>query len=237
MAERAGIEKFGVDDFRELFPASVSLCVGSHEMYGAPLFAEEERFVARATAQRRREFAAGRACARLALRKLGVEAGPIAVGKRGAPVWPVGCVGSIAHTANFCAAVAAKRQDLAGIGFDAEDATPLGAAASAVLTRREHDICRAAPRRSDLDWPKLIFSAKEALYKCWFPLYQTPLDFPDVEVTLTSSVDANRGSFQVRLVHTSPPPRLGLRCRWGVGGGTLFTAVTLLERAHGVPPS
>ncbi len=55
---------------------------------------EELALVADAATSRREEFAAGRACARRALQRLGVESGPLLVGENREPLWPEGVVGS-----------------------------------------------------------------------------------------------------------------------------------------------
>lgn len=131
-----------------------------------PLFPEEEHAVRSAVAKRQREFRAGRACARAALRKLGLPPEPLPVGPNRAPVWPEGVVGSITHTRGFCAAVAAWRQQIAGLGVDAEQR---GAVQPSLLRHIATEVERAWMARTSppahADWPTLIFSAKESLYK------------------------------------------------------------------------
>src|SRR5258708_36276243 len=88
-------------------------------------FPEEMAMVANAVDKRRREFATGRACAREALRELGIAPGPILAGERGMPRWPPGVVGSITHCAGYRAAAVAGSGDLMAIGIDAEPDAPL----------------------------------------------------------------------------------------------------------------
>ena len=51
------------------------------------------------------------------------------------------------------------------------------------------------PRDAGVDWPKVIFSAKEALHKCISPVFGTMLDFVDV----TLDIDAANLEFSARL--------------------------------------
>ena len=87
---------------------------------GVTLFPEEEAAVARAVDKRRREFATVRSCARAALARIGVPAVPIVPGRRGAPQWPAGVVGSMTHCAGYRACALARAKDVVTIGLDAE---------------------------------------------------------------------------------------------------------------------
>ena len=105
---------------RGLFPCGALTA----ELRGAgdprALYPEEARSLQKAVRQRIEEFAAGRQCARLLLREFGIEDCAIEVGVHRQPVWPEGLVGSITHTAGFCAAVAARRSLLRSVGIDTE---------------------------------------------------------------------------------------------------------------------
>jgi 4'-phosphopantetheinyl transferase EntD len=81
----------------EIVPKSAACAEAFGGSPGTGLFPEEITLVARATEKRRREFTAGRECARAALAGLGLAAVPILRGYRGAPQWPDGVVGSITH--------------------------------------------------------------------------------------------------------------------------------------------
>jgi enterobactin synthetase component D len=73
-----------------------------------------------AVRQRQVSFLAGRLCAEEALR---IATGrPCVVGRdvSGMPLWPVGMVGSIAHTDDVACAVVAKQAGTFGIGIDIE---------------------------------------------------------------------------------------------------------------------
>jgi 4'-phosphopantetheinyl transferase EntD len=184
-----------------LFTRPVSVCIASRDNWGASLFAEEESAIANARPERRAEFAAGRSCARAALARLGAPPGPIVVGPDRAPVWPKDYVGSISHTVGFCCAVAARRSEAASVGLDVELAGDLSeGAASRVLRAEELQALEALPGHSLLAWAKAAFSAKEAFYKCYYPLAKTRLEFEDVLLRL--AVD---GRFEAELTARSKP--------------------------------
>src|SRR5260370_8132884 len=86
-----------------------------------PLLPAEAVALGRDTvAKRRREFAAGRTCARRALAALDVYDIAILRGTKGEPLWPPGIVGSITHCADHCGAAVAPRQDVVSIGIDVQ---------------------------------------------------------------------------------------------------------------------
>jgi 4'-phosphopantetheinyl transferase EntD len=220
-----GLDAVGI---AQLFARPVAVGVAAASMYDQPPFAEEALVVARAVEPRRREFAAGRACARLALAELGFAPAAIAIGPDRAPVWPADAVGSITHCEGFCCAVAARKGAVAGLGIDAEAAEPLEPASLRLVLRAEERAAHAPlPGIAGLDWPKLAFSAKEAFYKAWRPLTGLDLTFQDVAIDFC--VD---GSFQVRLapsptLHTAATP-WAFTGRWRLFAGRVCTGVTAL---------
>ena len=147
-----------------------------------------------ATQKRQREFLAGRWCAEEALQRLGAGSTHVAMAEDRAPIWPDGVVGSITHTGNFAAAAVAWAADIAGVGIDSEEIIVPAAA------RDIADICMVdeamlfepAHGRSFCEFCTLVFSAKEAVFKCLFPLTRKFLEFSDVRIT---SLDWNRRYF------------------------------------------
>jgi 4'-phosphopantetheinyl transferase EntD len=212
-----------------LLPASVSVCESRLDLAPGPLFPEEEKAIARAVEKRRREFATGRACAREALARLGIEARSIPSGARGAPRWPPGAVGSITHCEGFRAAAVARAGDLLTLGIDAEPAAPLpdGLLADVSLPSERAMLRGLALREPRVSWDRLLFSAKEAVYKAWFPLAERWLGFEDAELT----IHPGERAFLARLLVPGPAPageRLTeLEGRWLVEGGLVLTAVAL----------
>ncbi len=196
---------------------------------GEDLHPDEAALVARAVEKRRGEFAGGRACARRALRALGVEPGPILSGARGEPLWPAGVVGAITHCDGYRAAAVAHAADLLTIGIDAEPHEPLPEGLVGDIARPEELPRLAELARSDpaVHWDRLLFSAKESVYKAWYPLAERWLGFEDATLT----VDAGAGSFSARLLVDGPTVagrRLdGFDGRWLVRDGLVVTAIAL----------
>ncbi len=146
---------------------------------------------------RRRASGAARIVARDLLSQLGADAAaPLARSPAGAPVWPRGFVGSLAHDADFAVAVAARRGRLIGIGVDVEPAEPLPAdVVDFVLSgaeRREAMDDRVAQR--------LVFVAKEAVYKALNPLDGAPLEFEDIAVALAEGRATSSDGRTLRLL-------------------------------------
>ena len=218
----------------ELLPDSVVTVEthGDEGLQDAPLYPEEEARVARAVPKRRREFAAVRACARRAMEKLGVPPQPILPGAHGAPAWPAGVIGSMTHCDAYCAAALARAGDLASLGIDAEPHAPLpdGVLLSVALPAEQERLARLTAERPGVHWDRLLFSAKESVYKAWFPLARRWLGFEDAVVV----VEPTAGTFTARLLVSGPRlaggPLRTLSGKWTVCEGTILTAVVLCTR-------
>jgi 4'-phosphopantetheinyl transferase EntD len=213
----------------EIMPATAAYaeCFGTSP--GTGLFPEEEALIARATQKRRRDFTGGRECAREALAGLGLGKVPILRGLRGAPQWPEGVAGSITHCAGYCAAAVARSGELAAIGLDAEPSFPLpGGVLEMISLPAERARLRGlAAARPEVEWDCVLFCAKEAVYKAWFPLAGTWLGFADADITL--AVD---GTFSARLLVPAPDgaaPQLngGFAGRWLSRDGLTLTAIAV----------
>ncbi|MEL7449630.1 MAG: 4'-phosphopantetheinyl transferase superfamily protein [Pseudomonadota bacterium] len=181
--------------FENLLPDTVSAAVARPPMWETPLGPDEEQFIATAGDKRKRDFRAGRHCAKAALGALGGPADAvIGVGERRQPLWPPGYCGSISHTRGHCVAVAGRGEDYRAMGIDIEQATPLK---EDVL----HMICTPTERKAlsgvekPLSWAKVIFSIKEAIYKAHYPLCGVFFGFQDAEVLL----DARGGIFTASI--------------------------------------
>lgn len=181
--------------------------------------------VAGAAPGRRAQFLAGRACAHAVLQALGRDLPVVARGPTRAPAWPPGVVGSIAHTAELAGAVAAPAEQVWGLGLDLEPLEPpldVGVE-RLVLTAAE----RGAPRPAHALGPfasKIVFCAKECVYKCVSPPTGWRLDFPDVRVR----VDLAGGRYQAvvaerfRVAGTPLPPLVG---RFAVAEGVVLAGL------------
>jgi 4'-phosphopantetheinyl transferase EntD len=210
-----------------LLPASVAVVEAGAAQWTAAVLPEEASVVAWSAPRRRQEFAAGRACARMALAQLGYQPAPLIPGPDRAPAWPQGAVGSITHCRDYCAAAAARRSQLRALGIDAELNQPLPeGVAELVCTPAELD-WSASTEHQGADWRTLIFSAKESVFKAWQPLTGEWLGYRDVELR----VDVEAGTFEACL-RVPAPPALGTGFRSFAGGflatpGHVLTAVTL----------
>jgi 4'-phosphopantetheinyl transferase EntD len=197
------------------------------------LFAEEQALVANAVDKRRREFTTGRVCARTALAKLGIPAAPILRGERGAPLWPPGVVGSIAHCVGYRAAAVAPTTELVCLGIDAEPNLPLDEGVVSVVARPDEmagiaELAHLEP--AGPSWDRLVFCAKEALYKAWFPLTGRWLGFEDATIT----IDPVTEMFEAHLLVPGPDvdghELTGFRGRWLVRAGLIIVATAVPAR-------
>jgi hypothetical protein len=138
---------------------------------GGPLFPEEQKIIAHAVATRQREYATVRSCARACLGRLGYPRVPILPGYGGAPTWPAGIRGSMTHCAGYAAAAVSHHQRIFAIGIDAEPDAPLpDGVLHLIATPAEQDHLPMTQLQPDSpNWDRLLFSAKESVYKAWFP--------------------------------------------------------------------
>jgi 4'-phosphopantetheinyl transferase EntD len=213
----------------QILPAAAVAVEARGDPAGVRLFPEEQAVVERAVEKRRLEFATGRDCARRALRALGFPPLAIPSGARGEPRWPAGVVGSITHCHGYRACAVARARDLATLGIDAEPNEPLPDGVLSTIAGPQElphlrELTRAQPA---VHWDRLLFSAKETVYKAWFPLTRHPLGFEDATLTF----DADRRSFTASLSVPGPSP-LGvcpqtLSGRWLVGDGLIITTIAL----------
>ncbi len=206
--------------------------VAAEEAFGdlpATLFRDEEAVIANAVDKRRREFTTARACARAALARLGIPPVPIVPGTRGAPQWPPGVVGSITHCAGYRASAVAFDRDIVTIGLDAEphDKLPdgvLGAVASPDEQARVAALAAAVPRTH---WDRMLFCAKETVYKAWFPLTGRWLGFEDAAVDF----DPVNRTFNARLLVDGPVVNgnklTGFDGQWLISDGLIVTAIVI----------
>jgi 4'-phosphopantetheinyl transferase EntD len=208
--------------FEDALPPDFAIESGDPREPTQPLFAEEASQMASAVERRRLEFARGRFCARAALRRLGVPDAPLLSGSQREPLWPAQVVGSITHTQGLCVAAVALRSRYAGVGIDVELDEPLTpAVAERVASDAETSSLGAMP---ELLAARLVFSAKEAFYKCQFYRTRQFLDFFDVSIEL-----AAQGEFSVELRVDAGPLTRGARFQgnWRRRGGFMFTALYL----------
>jgi enterobactin synthetase component D / holo-[acyl-carrier protein] synthase len=163
------------------------------------LLPAEAENLGRAVAKRKYEYAAGRLCARRALAEFGIVGFPLRAADDRRPLWPESMIGSITHTADFCAAVVAESRRIRALGLDSEIVgqvtSPLW---PTICAPREIAWLRSLPVSEQPPAATLIFSAKEAFYKCQYPLARDRLDFLDAVVE-AATWPAPNGTFSIHV--------------------------------------
>lgn len=184
-----------------LFPAH-TVTVFSDTLSGEAieaLYKEEAVFIKNCTEKRKNTFALGRICARKALSTIGIENFPILKGEGRSPIWPKGVAGSISHTKDCCVvAVARKHSKASTLGIDIEQANRLkkGLWPLTLVKEEQNWIEEQFEACERVSWSTLIFSAKEAFYKCQYPLTHQWLGFLDVSI----EIDRTCGIFTVTFL-------------------------------------
>jgi enterobactin synthetase component D / holo-[acyl-carrier protein] synthase len=214
-----------------ILPHQVHSAEAYEDRSGAGLYPSEEKQVSSAVAARRLEFATARDCARRALVSLGQPAVAIGRGQTGDPIWPDGIVGSITHCDGYRAAAVARADSVQAIGIDAEPATSLPPGLHRSIAQPEEieqiDVLRRGNRH--LPWDRLLFSAKEAAYKAWFPEHRETRGFREVLIQIDpesksflGSVLSTRGQGGERSYRALPEGR------WMITESLILTSVVSL---------
>jgi 4'-phosphopantetheinyl transferase EntD len=217
----------------KILPDAVACAEAFDDPPDAVLHPQEEAVISRAVEKRRREFRTVRHCARRALRDLGLPPAPVLSGEHREPLWPPGVVGSMTHCAGYRAAAVARSRDLLTVGIDAEPHQPLppDVLDAIALTEEQVQIAELAAHNA-LHWDRILFCAKETVYKAWFPLTQRWLGFSDAAITINpATVDSAEGAFSARLLTTGPmvagQALTGFDGRWLISDSLVITAIAV----------
>lgn len=190
------------------------------------LLPEERQFLGHAVPKRVHDFAGGRACARNALAQLGFKGVALPVGAGRAPVWPPGITGSITHTDGFCAAVAAATTAIRALGLDVEAADSVRPHLwRRICNPEELAILQAADPAAAIAAATLIFSAKEAFYKCQHFLTGQWLGFNDVSISIEADGFIVRPTRTLEISQRFPGPWPGRYLR---ESGLVMTGVCIV---------
>jgi 4'-phosphopantetheinyl transferase EntD len=215
----------------ELLPAVVASAECFGDPSGVVLFDEERAVVARAVDKRRREFATVRHCARRALAALGHPPVALLPGRRGAPLWPDGIVGSMTHCDGYRGAALARAGEVHAVGIDAEPDGPLPDGVLDLIAR-PGEITHLADLRDrggagPEHWERLLFSCKETVFKVWYPLTQRELDFQEASIRL----DPRDATFTVELLADRGDGVLPARLagRWIAAHSLVISTITLMR--------
>ena len=180
----------------DILPAGVAAVEETGEIRDPSLLPEEAAALGRVSELRRHEFALGRTCARRALAEIGLPPAPILPGSHRQPLWPAGVVGSITHCPGYCAAAVAWRGRFVTVGIDAEIHDELPSDVLDLVALPEERRSLSALSGAGVCWERLLFSAKESVYKAWFQIAERWMDFQDVLIT----IDPGSRRFDARLL-------------------------------------
>ena len=166
---------------KDLFSSSVAITETRNTKIDASFLSLAERtYLENVSQNRKREFIAGRFCAHEAMVLANITAKHIQIGEKGEPIWPSNIVGSITHSHGYAAAAVARKSDILSLGIDAEVDEPLS---SKVLRRisndQEHQWAKTVGGTLVQHPGKVLFSAKEATYKAWYPITHEWLGFKE----------------------------------------------------------
>jgi 4'-phosphopantetheinyl transferase EntD len=182
--------------------------------------------------KRRSEFSAGRLCAKHALAQFGIVNFPLQINDDRRPRWPDGIVGSISHTLDYCAALVVRASDASAIGFDVERTERIGEDLWDLLfTPREQERLRDLPLARRAVGATIVFSAKEAFYKCHFASSPTWLDFTDVEIDVSPGLRGTESATFNIHPRTACVVRARYVGRFVVANGFVATSVVIPTHA------
>lgn len=206
----------------------------------------ERELVKQAVPRRQWEFARTRLLAHELLSTLGYPTVEILRDPQRAPLWPTGVCGALAHTQGFQGALVATTDRVLTLGLDAEQAQPLSVdVVHSIASPAERQHLSQQPAQLPLE--TVLFSAKEALYKAWYPVTGAWLGFEDAQLDLivdrvsSESAGAAYLSGSGRFIARVEEPVLALneesapQCRyfeectgiWMVEEGLILTALVL----------
>ena len=175
------------------FPDHISFCLlPIHSTSNQKLHPAEENYFSQLSSVSRKEhYRSGRICAGEVLSKLGARGQPVLRDPQTRePLWPEGISGAITHSGNWAAAAAGKTSEVSGIGIDLEDLE------RQVDSRISRHVCIPEEQKwlqecgEDFleQYLKIIFSAKESIFKAFFPYSRTYLHFHDARILMEQTM-------------------------------------------------
>ncbi len=181
------------------------------------LLPQEARSIPSRQPMMRRASGAARWIARGLLADMGLNDVAVLRGSSGAPVWPHGITGSLAHDDDMAVAAIAPLSHIASLGIDVEPALPLPDDVLAL-------VAMPADRTDTTDRHlagRILFSAKEAVYKAAYPLDREVLGYEDITVDLNAGTATTNTGRRARLVYCVAPRVVVLAFVDGDGGSSL----------------
>ncbi len=208
-------------DLEELFSSEVSVCLYEISDYTQQLFPEEHELISTAVSKRRNEFSTGRLCARQALSQLGIKPQALLKGTKREPLWPEGIKGSISHSSECGIAVVSCDVDLISIGIDVELIEPISESVCDMICTQDEIDALGNRSHDPIAW-KLMFSAKESIYKCLYPVVKKWIGFSDAQLQF----DFSAGTFSIIMRNSLKIQKKycdNMKGRFVFGDGYLFT--------------
>lgn len=211
-----------------MFYGNVSACLNKIADHTASLLAEEKHVVETVVQKRREEFSTGRLCAHTAMLSINPheKPHPLLPGKKREPLWPDGLIGSISHSANSCLAVVSVDRSIKSLGVDIEKREGIKPGVRDLICQTEELAMLGEYEQNPEAW-KLIFSAKESVYKALFPILQRWIGFSDA----TLQFDFEKQSFTASMNETLElPAAIGssrLTGRFSVSANYILTTVEI----------
>jgi 4'-phosphopantetheinyl transferase EntD len=178
--------------FSSPFPEFISFyCRQNSPKQDFRLLPEEQAIAESFGSQKRRaEFTMGRICAHGALSRFGLESEPILRNpETREPCWPDSVWGSITHSAGFAAVAVGLKNEIKGVGIDLENfSRPVDFKIRRhVCVDSELEWLESLPTKQANRALRIIFSAKESIFKCIYPGTKTYLTFKDAEVSVNET--------------------------------------------------
>lgn len=167
----------------------------------AYLLPEEARTIRSINPSALRASGAVRTIARELLEIHGMGGVAIPRGAAGAPIWPDGLVGSLAHDDQMAVAAVASSKLFRLLGIDVEMAAPLPDELAPMVLLPDDQAGSAFPNLAG----RLLFAAKEAVYKAVFPLDGIILNYDDITVNLVDGHAVTSTGRRVGLAYCAVP--------------------------------
>ncbi len=155
---------------------------------------EEQRMGSTRDPLARRASGAVRHLARGLLTSLAHPNAPIGREPSGAPIWPAGIVGSLAHDCDVAVAAVASKSAVASLGIDFEPPLPLPEDIGALVMTSRDEVGTADRSLAG----QLIFPAKVAAYKAAYPVDRVILMHEYTAESLATSTARTRSGHEVR---------------------------------------
>lgn len=200
-----------------------------------PLHPDEEALLhPQARLERQRSFRLGRLAAHDALVALGEDTGPVLTGDAREPLWPPGVMGSISHTTDVGIALVAPRVETDGVGVDVEQRRHAPELENRVPLPEERKWLDERPQAERADALLALFSAKESVFKAFFPSVKAYFGFGAALMQPTAS--GYVGRLIEPLSSAYPPDRsFNVGCEWI--GSKVVTWLILPKSASTRPDS